>query len=55
LSHNLPVPDADYKAGTLVKRPGDAQWTAMSDAKAAQIISPKSPDNSNAEVTEVFP
>jgi hypothetical protein len=55
LSHNLPVADVDYKAGTLVKRPGDRDWTPMSDAKAADIINPRSATNSGAEVTEVLP
>jgi hypothetical protein len=52
---NQPMGDAEVTAGTLVKRPGDADWIPSSDPRAAAIMSPKNPKNPSEPLTAVMP
>jgi hypothetical protein len=50
---NTPCSDAELRNGTLVKRPGDAQWTPLSDPRSADILNPKDPNNPGAQATRI--
>jgi len=50
---NTPCSNAEMSNGTLVKRPGDAQWTPMSDPKSADILHPNDPNNPSVQATPV--
>jgi hypothetical protein len=50
---NTPCTNAELSNGTLVKRPGDAQWTPLSDPKSADITNPKDPSNPGVQATPV--
>jgi hypothetical protein len=55
MSSNQPIGDADLMAGTLVKRPGETEWTPSNDPRAAGIMNPKNPKNPGEPLTAVMP
>jgi hypothetical protein len=38
IAHNIPCGDAEMKRGTLVKKPGDANWITLADPRALPIL-----------------
>ncbi len=53
VANNAATTAAEAMSGTLVKKPGDAQWVPVGDPKSAQILNPKDPNNPNADATSL--
>ena len=54
-AHRGDMAPLNFAEGTLVKRPGDKNWTIKASPKGEQITHPKCPDGSSQDPTLVNP
>jgi hypothetical protein len=55
MAANIPCSNDELNKGTLVKRPGDANWVPLSDPASQQIVDVKDPNHPNTAVGPVLP
>jgi hypothetical protein len=52
---NIPCSDDEMNRGTLVKKPGDADWVPLSDPAGQKIVDVRDPNHPEATANPVLP